>query len=543
MAWQFLETSSISVAYTLLGGFVVVYNLISFVVKERLYINEVTLGTVFGIILGPHVWGIFDPRSWTGATDTLTREIMRIVLATGLFAIGVELPTRYMADHAKSLVIMVVPTMAFGWLVSGAFIHVIFPKLNFVSSLVISACLTPTDPIISAAVIGGKFAVKNVPLPIRQLLVAESASNDGLAYPFLSIAIYLTTESSRETAYEKWIVISWLYQVILGTVIGAIIGLSFSRVMRYAHMKGFIDRESYIAQYVALTLLTVGATNSLGNDDLLAAFAAGSAISWDGHFNEQTEDDSFSSVLDLVLNCACFIYIGAWLPFDQFHISNLGVTPWRLVCLMIVILALRRIPSLLILYKLMPEVSNWREALFCGHFGPIGVGAVFICTLAQSRLEAPQNPPISQQDLLAIALQPVVSFVVLGSILTHGLSIPFFRVGRRTLTISRSLAIDQPDWLLWIRRDAPQVDTERVDPANEGTSGVVAEESRRERQKRVESLGLPDVPDRAPEGVRSPNRAVKIDIPRTSTRQSTVVIREHVETAVSDEARVARCDS
>jgi NhaP-type Na+/H+ or K+/H+ antiporter len=52
--------------------------------------------------------------------------------------------------------------------------------------------------------------VKNVPLPIRQLLVAESASNDGLAYPFLSIAIYLTTEASRETAFEKWVVISWI---------------------------------------------------------------------------------------------------------------------------------------------------------------------------------------------------------------------------------------------------------------------------------------------------------------------------------------------
>ena len=57
---------------------------------------------------------------------------------------------------------------------------------------------------------GGKFAVKNVPLPIRQLLVAESASNDGLAYPFLSIAIYLTTEASRGTAFEKWLVISWI---------------------------------------------------------------------------------------------------------------------------------------------------------------------------------------------------------------------------------------------------------------------------------------------------------------------------------------------
>lgn len=102
---------------------------------------------------------------------------------------------------------------------------------------------------------------------------------------------------------------------------------------------------------------------------------------------------------------------------------------------MLAILALRRIPSLLILYKLMPEVSNWREALFCGHFGPvspsqsralpylkhplfqIGVGAVFICTLAQTRIEAPRNPPSSQQDLLATALQPIVSFVVLGSIL------------------------------------------------------------------------------------------------------------------------------
>jgi len=52
--------------------------------------------------------------------------------------------------------------------------------------------------------------VKNVPLPIRRLLVAESASNDGLAYPFLTIAIYLTTEASREIAFEKWVVISWL---------------------------------------------------------------------------------------------------------------------------------------------------------------------------------------------------------------------------------------------------------------------------------------------------------------------------------------------
>ncbi|KAI0305565.1 Sodium/hydrogen exchanger family-domain-containing protein [Multifurca ochricompacta] len=464
--------------------------------------NEVALGTGFGVLLGPHALNIFNPRSWTSVTDLLTREIMRIVLATGLFAIGVELPKRYMADHAKSLLIMVVPTMAFGWFVSAAFIHVLFPKLDFVSSLVISACLTPTDPIISAAVIGGKFAVKNVPLSIRQLLVAESASNDGLAYPFLSIAIYLTTEASREQAFEKWIIISWLYQVALGTVLGAIIGISylFSRLLKFALGKGFIDRESYVAQYIALALFTVGATNSLGNDDLLAAFAAGSAISWDGDFNQQTEDDAFSSVLDLVLNCACFIYIGAWLPFDQFNISELGITHWRLMMLMLVILALRRIPSLLLLYKLMPEVANWREALFCGHFGPIGVGAVFISTLAQSRLEAPHDPPQSQEDLLAISLQPIVSFIVLGSILIHGLSIPFFSVGRRTLTVSRSL-IEQPDWLLWVRRAPPQGDAERAVAASINTAVAIAEEPRREGKKRIEWPDLPVLPKSAPDGI------------------------------------------
>lgn len=125
--------------------------------------------------MGPHCANIFDPRSWsTELTDTITLEVMRVVLATGLFAIGVELPKSYLADHARGLLVMVVPTMAFGWLiVAGAYIcylslvnranaslvlqaiiFVIFPPLNFISSLVIAACLTPTDPIICAAIVG-----------------------------------------------------------------------------------------------------------------------------------------------------------------------------------------------------------------------------------------------------------------------------------------------------------------------------------------------------------------------------------------------------
>ncbi|KAH9851411.1 Sodium/hydrogen exchanger family-domain-containing protein [Lenzites betulinus] len=437
--------------------------MVSLLVKEKLYINEVVLGTLCGVIFGPYCANVFNPRTWGDDTNVITLEVTRITLAAGLFAIGIELPNSYLAQHAKSLLVMVVPTMAFGWLVGAehaAAIYVIFPPLDFISSLVIAACLTPTDPIISAAIVGGKFATKHVPLNLRRILSAESAANDGLAYPFLSISVYLTTEASRRVAFEQWFLVGWLYQVILGTLIGAVLGIAFSRFMKFSHRKGFIDRESYVAQYLALALFTVGVTRTLGSDDLLAAFAAGSALSWDGYFNTQTENEVFSSVIDLILNCGCFVYIGAWMPFNMFNAPELGITPWRLVVLFLAILVVRRIPPLLLLYKWIPEIATWREALFSGHFGPMGVGAIFVSTLAVTELPKPHSPPETQAELLSATLQTIVAFVVLGSIITHGLSIPFFSLSRnvraRTLSITRTWTVRNgshtPDWLLGARR-------------------------------------------------------------------------------------------
>jgi NhaP-type Na+/H+ or K+/H+ antiporter len=81
------------------------------------------------------------------------------------------------------------------------------------------------------------------------------------------------------------------------------------------------------------------------------------------------EDEVFAYVIEFVLNCACFTYIGAWLPFAQFDLPDLGVDLWRLIALFVGILLLRRIPCLLAVYKWIPDVKTWREALFCGHFG------------------------------------------------------------------------------------------------------------------------------------------------------------------------------
>src|ERR1700722_15626091 len=57
------------------------------------------------------------------------------------------------------------------------------------------------------------------------------------------------------------------------------IGISFSRLTKISHRNGFIDRESVVAQSVALTFLTIGIATTIGSDDLLAAFAAGLSLS------------------------------------------------------------------------------------------------------------------------------------------------------------------------------------------------------------------------------------------------------------------------
>ena len=66
----------------------------------------------------------------------------------------------------------------------------------------------------------------------------------------------------------------------------------------------------------------------------------------------------------------------------------------------------------------------------------MGVGAVFISTLALHRLPTPNDPPVTQLDHLSLMLQPIVSFVVLSSIIIREFFyfIFFCLVGSRWLT-------------------------------------------------------------------------------------------------------------
>ena len=144
--------------------------------------------------------------------------------------------------------------------------------------------------------------------------------------------------------------------------------------MQFCQRLNLIDRQSYVAQYISLAMLTLGVTTLLGSDDLLACFSCGVAFAWDGFFNKQTEEAVFSSVIDLLFNVTAFVYVGAWMPFASFHDSQSPLRIWRLIALAVLVLLLRRLPIIIGLYKWIPDIKTFREAVFSGHFGPIGIG-------------------------------------------------------------------------------------------------------------------------------------------------------------------------
>lgn len=172
----------------------------------------------------------------------------------------------------------------------------------------------------------------------------------------------------------------------MGVVFGALLGFAFRYLMKFCERKDLIDRQSYVAQYVSLAMLTIGATTLLGSDDLLAAFSCGTAFAWDGFFNKQTEESVFSSVIDLLFNIAAFVFVGAWMPFSDFANEELTLSVWRLMVIAILVMLLRRLPIVIALYRWIPDIKTFREAIFSGHFGPMGVGAslakfVFDCVI------------------------------------------------------------------------------------------------------------------------------------------------------------------
>lgn len=436
MSWfsKHLELTAAHFSYLIVSGFLIIYALFSQFIRNKLNLSEPPLATLVGIAFGPEGFGLLDPQGW-GLEDNVTQEATRIIVGVQVFTAAIHLPRAYFSRHWKSVGMMLGPVMVYGWL-STALLIVLVLRIPLTTALIISACLAPTDPVLAASVLAESQFSSRVPKRLRHMLSAESASNDGISFPFLYIGLFAILEPSAGLVIKEWFLSTILWQCVLGTLIGLVIGYCANRALRFSDGKAYINFSGFFVFYFLLAIFSIGVSSLIDVDDFLVTFGAGIGFANDGWFANKTRETHLPDTIDLLLNSAMFVYFGAIIPWSQMTstLSTPYLNPWRLLGLLVLIILFRRIPIVLALKRWIPDIKTYREALFCGHFGPMGLGALFLVIEARAELENPTSVPLPHPPDYSLhkttinIIWPVVCFVILGSTMVHGLSVAVISV-------------------------------------------------------------------------------------------------------------------
>uniref|UniRef100_A0A0B7JNH1 Cation/H+ exchanger transmembrane domain-containing protein n=1 Tax=Bionectria ochroleuca TaxID=29856 RepID=A0A0B7JNH1_BIOOC len=464
-----LQLTNFNIAVAVLGGFISLFGLVSYQVKENYYLSEALIALLAGVAFGPNGANFIRPRDYAqchspGISENecqdnlgaITLNFSRLVLGVQLVLAGVQLPSKYLLKEWKSILLLVGPGMTCMWLATSVLVWAFTGRPNFLHALAVGACVTPTDPILSAVIVKGKFADHNIPKPLQHLIVAESGANDGLGYPFLFFALYLikyvgagATSGDAGDAVGLWFAFTWGYTIFLSIVYGALVGWIGKELLHWAEERNYVDRESFLVFAISMALFVLGTCGLIGTDDVLACFIAGNTFTWDDWFRLETMDDSLQPTIDMILNVAIFFWYGAVIPWSAFH-DNLVIPTWKLVLLGILVLLLRRLPWVFAMHRMIPQIQEVKQAVFTGFFGPIGVSAVFYLFVSlefiEEHLSEGDNVPRSDVQNLAETTRVVVWFLAVCSIVVHGLSIPVGKLGYLApMAISRTVSLSLSD--------------------------------------------------------------------------------------------------
>lgn len=438
-----LSVVNFNIVCATLGGFITIFGLVSYLLKEKFYLSEALISTIAGVVFSPHATNFIKPLQYANNSEvdleTITLYFTRLVLGVQLVLAGVQLPSKYLWKEWKSLSILLGPGMCCMWISTSLLVWGLVPNISFLFALAVGASVTPTDPVLSNSIVKGKFADKNIPPALQKIVIAESGANDGLGYPFLFLALYLIkytgdgglgAAGGAGKAMGLWFAETWCYTILLSVVYGAVVGWLAKELLHWAEERRYVDRESFLVFAITLALFIVGTVGMIGSDDVLACFIAGNVFTWDDWFRLETMDDSLQPTIDMLLNVSIFMWFGAVCPWHQF-LANDVIPIYRLVPLGILVLLLRRLPMVLAFHKKIHQIEDIQHALFVGFFGPIGVSAVFYLYIAREFLreievDGEQRPDAAK---LAELLNVVIWFLAVCSIFVHGLSIPLGKLG------------------------------------------------------------------------------------------------------------------
>jgi NhaP-type Na+/H+ or K+/H+ antiporter len=375
-----------NIVLTAIGGVVLLLGLVSDYFRRNWWTSDPLTALVLGVVLGPIVLDWINPSQWGLSREHILEQAARLTMAIGLMGVALRLPPKYFQRHWRGLAVLLGLVMPLMWVVSGLLVYA-FLRIPFWEAMMIGAAVTPTDPIVATSIVTGVVAEDNLPPRLRQLISAESGSNDGLAYPLVLLCILILENSSdtSETAAISGVLPHWLTHVIVAEVGGAIVfgllaGYAAGQLLKWAEREKLIESTSFIAYSLALSITILGAAKLLGTDGVLAVFMAGIAFGQVIGGQQRAREDNVQEAINRFFTLPIFILLGLLLPWEQWF--EFG---WRSLLLAIAILLLRRLPAILLLYRQIPSLQNLPEALFAGWFGPVGVAAIFYAGLCLRR--------------------------------------------------------------------------------------------------------------------------------------------------------------
>lgn len=214
----------------------------------------------------------------------------------------------------------------------------------------------------------------------------------------------------------------------------------------------------------------------------------------------------------MLLNVAVFIWFGAICPWDSFAHNNI-IPLYRLIFLGILVLLLRRPPIIFAMHKKIHQIEDVRQAGFVGFFGPIGVSAIFYLYVSLDFLRNITVDGEVREDARTLmeAMNIVVWFLAICSIVIHGLSIPLWKLGfylPRTVSAAVSQRGEYEPFHI-IREHATEGEHALAAPSRNQSgavtpnSGIVGPLPKHFRIGRTESRSTTPTPVDSPTGTRT----------------------------------------
>jgi NhaP-type Na+/H+ or K+/H+ antiporter len=363
-----------------------------------------------GLRLADVAW--FDP---TLEPELLTR-IAEFAVIVSLFGAGVKLdrPLTWRGWRSTAMLLAVaMPLTIAGVALLGTWAL----GLSLPAAVLLGASLAPTDPVLADDVQVEGPGGEEPEDEARFALTSEAGLNDGLAFPFVMLAIFgaQQTFDAASAWLGEWLLADVVYAILVGAAGGALAGLTIAVITYRIGGRGWLSEpfDGYVA--LASTFLVYGLVEMIEGYGFLAVFAAGVAFrryEHDHEYNQRLHE--FTLTIEKLAEMAVMLVLGTVLPlaaFGELALPLLAVVGGLL-------LVVRPLAAWI---ALLGSRATRNERIFIGWFGIRGIGSVYYLGFGLQSFQTPESRTLFATISAAIVL----------SVVLHGLSSSY--LGRRLL--------------------------------------------------------------------------------------------------------------